>query len=163
MQSGDAGNYSVVVNNSLGSATSANAVLSVNNPPAVTTQLVINDSFNGSSTTTGFALSNGVNLGISPPTTRLIGTAVTNLRYLQTVTTKPGSVYAITNNALRIQTNSNIGRFTLSADGVNPFDFSSALGSASASPAHPIVYDIRISMRNDFHNGGPVLLWNIHR
>ena len=149
VQSVDAGNYSVVVSNAVGKVTSANAVLFVNEPPAVTTQLIINDTFNGTSTTNSFDLGNGINWGINPPTTRLIGIASTNLRYLQTVTNKPASVYGIINNTLRIQTNSNIGRFTLSADGVTPFDFSSALGSTNASPAHPIVYDIRISMRND--------------
>jgi beta-lactamase superfamily II metal-dependent hydrolase len=38
VQSGDAGNYSVVVNNAAGSATSANAALTVNVPPSITTQ-----------------------------------------------------------------------------------------------------------------------------
>ena len=38
VQSGDTGSYSVVVNNSSGSATSANAVLGLNAPPAITTQ-----------------------------------------------------------------------------------------------------------------------------
>src|SRR5690606_27748273 len=40
VQSGDAGNYSVVVSNAAGSATSANAALTVNVPPSITTQPV---------------------------------------------------------------------------------------------------------------------------
>jgi autotransporter-associated beta strand protein len=149
VQSTNAGNYSVVVGNSVGNVTSANAVLFVNAPPELTTQLVLNDNFNVTSGTTGFALGNGINFGINPPTTRLIGIASTNLRYMQTYTNKPASVYSIDNNALRIRTNSNVGRFTLSANGVTPFDFSAALGVSNASPARPIVYEIRLNMRND--------------
>src|SRR5690606_19286311 len=115
-----------------GSATSANAALFVSAPPAVTTQLILDDPFEGTSGTTGFDLGNGINLDINPPTTRLIGIATTNLRYIQTVTTKPASVYGIDNNALRIQPHSAIGRFTLSANGTTPFDFSTALGSPNA-------------------------------
>lgn len=149
VQSTNAGNYSVVISNSVGSVTSANAALFINAPPELTTQLVLNDNFNVTTATTGFNLGNGINFGINPPTTRLIGIASTNLRYLQTVTNKPASVYSIDNNALRIRTNSNIGRFTLSADGATPFDFSTALGCSNASPARPIVYEIRLNMRND--------------
>jgi autotransporter-associated beta strand protein len=111
--------------------------------------VIINDSYTVTTSGTGFALNHGVNTGINPPTTRLTGTAATNLRYIQTVTNKPASVYDINSNRIRIQTNSSIGRFTLSADGTTPFDFSSSLGTAAASPSTPAVYDVTISMRND--------------
>jgi len=51
VQSGDAGNYSVVVGNVAGSATSANAVLSVNVPPSITTQPASQTANPGSSVT----------------------------------------------------------------------------------------------------------------
>lgn len=51
VQSGDAGNYSVVVSNVAGSATSANAALTVNVPPSITTQPVTQTVAQGSSAT----------------------------------------------------------------------------------------------------------------
>ena len=47
---------------------------------------IVSDNYNVTTTTTGFALDNGVNSGINPPTTRLTGTAAANLRYIQTAT-----------------------------------------------------------------------------
>ncbi len=111
---------------------------------------IISDNYNVSTTTTGFALNNGVNYGINPPTTRLTGTAAVNLRYLYTT---PGqrstSKYGINNNRLRSLDATGIGRLTLSADGAMPFDFAAALGTAEATPVNPVVYDITIAMRND--------------
>jgi hypothetical protein len=50
---------------------------------------------------------------------------------------------------MRINSGSQSGRVTLSADGVNPFDFGTALGIGTASAAQPVEYDVRISMDNN--------------
>ncbi len=111
---------------------------------------IISDNYNVETTTTGFALDNGVNFGINPPTTRLTGTAAANLRYLYTTSgQRSTSKYGISNNRLRSLDATGIGRFTLSADGTNPFSFATALGSGLATPTNPVVYDIKIAMRND--------------
>lgn len=109
---------------------------------------IVSDNYNVSTATTGFGLDNGVNYGINPPTTRLGGTAAANLRYIQTGTERSTNRFGINNNQLRVRTENTIGRFTLSANGVNPFNFASALGTAGASPANPAIYEITITMRN---------------
>ncbi|MDB6029359.1 MAG: autotransporter-associated beta strand repeat protein [Verrucomicrobiales bacterium] len=110
---------------------------------------IVSDNYTVTTSGTGFGLNAGVNTGINPPTTRLTGTAAANLRYLQTVTTRPAATYDINNNRVRITGDNSIGRFTLSANGSTPFDFGPALGTSDATPANPISYDVKISMRND--------------
>ncbi len=111
---------------------------------------IISDDCTTANTNSGFALGEGVNSGINPPdNTRLTGTAVANLRYYQTVTSRDPSHYAINSNRIRVTTQTQIGRFTLSANGSTPFDFSPALGALYATPANPATYDIAIGMRND--------------
>jgi hypothetical protein len=115
-------------------------------------QAIIADNYNVTGSGTGFALNTGINSGINPPTTRLTGTAAANLRYLQTFTSKSASQFDINSNRLRVTkdpSSSVSGRFTLSANGSTPFDFASALGTLSATPANPVVYDVKIGMRND--------------
>jgi hypothetical protein len=111
-------------------------------------QVVIADNFNVTASGTGFSLNSGVNSGINPPTTRLTGTAAANLRYIQT-TTRTNTSFGISNNKLRVTTDATPGRFVLSADGVTPFNFAPALGTASATPQNPVVYDLSISMANN--------------
>ncbi|HOX57735.1 MAG TPA: autotransporter-associated beta strand repeat-containing protein [Candidatus Paceibacterota bacterium] len=117
------------------------------------TNIIISDTYDVSSSTTGFALNNGVNFGIDPPTTRMTGPAAADLRYIQTATDKPASQYNIPSTKLiRILADTGsgkIGRFTLSANGTTPFNFASALGLAGASPTNRAEYDIKISMQNN--------------
>ena len=110
-------------------------------------QVIIADNFNVAGSGTGFSLNQGVNSSINPPTTRLTGTAAANLRYIPTYT-KTNSAFAITSNKLKVTSVTNPGRFVLSANGTSPFDFSSALGSTSATALKPVVYDMSISMAN---------------
>ena len=107
--------------------------------------LIVSDTYSVTGSGTGFGLNAGINTGINPPTTRLTGSAAANLRYFQTVTDKPTSVYDINSNRLRVATNSGIGRFTLSGNGTTPFDFSPALGTAIAAPGNPVVYDEKLA------------------
>jgi autotransporter-associated beta strand protein len=111
--------------------------------------VIVSDNYTATTSGTGFALNAGVNTGINPPTTRMTGTAAGGLRYLQTVTTRPAASYDINNNRVRVTADVTIGRYTLSANGSSPFDFGPALGTAYATPANPISYDVKISMRND--------------
>src|SRR6188472_2854433 len=111
--------------------------------------VIVSDNYTAVNSGSGFALGSGVNTGINPPTTRLTGTAAANLRYLQTVTTRPAATYDINNNRVRITGDNSIGRFTLSANGTTPFDFGPTLGTSDATPANPISYDVKISLRND--------------
>jgi hypothetical protein len=111
-------------------------------------QTVIADNYNVAGSGTGFALNTGVNSGINPPATRLTGTAASNLRYI-TTTTKAASAFSIASNKLRVTPAANPGRFILSADGATPFNFASALGTAAATAASPVVYDLTISMANN--------------
>ncbi len=111
--------------------------------------VIISDTYNVTTSGTGFGLNAGVNTGINPPATRLTGTTAANLRYLQTVTTRPAASYDINNNRVRITADNSIGRFTFSSNGSTPFDFGSALGTAYATADNPISYDVKISMRND--------------
>ena len=109
---------------------------------------IIGDNFNVTGSGSGFALGSGANSGINPPTTRLTGAAASGLRYMNTGT-KATTAYTITSNKLRVTPAATPGRFVLSADGTTPFNFASALGTASATPTTPVVYDISISMDND--------------
>ena len=112
-------------------------------------QVIIADNFNVTASGTGFALGSGANAGINPPTTRLTGSAAANLRYINRAA-KPDAAYLIASNVrLRVNNDTGNGRTTLSADGINPFDFSSALGIAAATPANPVEYDITLSMDNN--------------
>lgn len=114
--------------------------------------LVIADNYNANSgTTRGFVLGEGINFNINPPTTRLTGTAAGGLSYLYTQETtdkKAATAYRITSNKAQVNGASYSGRFSLTADGSTPFDFSSVLGSTTATPANPVVYDVKISMAN---------------
>ncbi|HVV00350.1 MAG TPA: Ig-like domain-containing protein [Verrucomicrobiae bacterium] len=112
-------------------------------------QVIVGDNYNVSGNGTGFDLNTGVNSGINPPVTRLTGTAATNLRYMLTALTKSNTAFSISGNKLRVTSAANPGRFSLSADGVTPFDFAPVLGTAAASPASPVVYDLAISMANN--------------
>ena len=129
-------------------ASSLLAVVALNSASGGVT--IISDDYNVTTTTTGWTLNQGVNYGINPPTTRLTGTAAANLRYIDTIEGgRASSLYGISNERLRVEPGGGIGRFTLSVDGTNAFSFASALGTGSATPANPVVYDIKIAMRND--------------
>lgn len=110
-------------------------------------QVIVADSYNVTGSGTGFALNAGVNSGINPPTTRLTGTAATNLRYI-TTTTRAASSFDITSNKLRVTAAASAGRFVLSANGITSFDFAPALGTSAATPGNPVVYDLMIRMAN---------------
>lgn len=109
---------------------------------------IVSDTYNVTGSGSGFALGSGVNSGINPPTTRLTGAAASSLRYINTGT-KATSAYTITNNRLQVDAAPNPGRFVLSADGVNSFNFAAALGATTASAANPVVYDLAITMNNN--------------
>jgi autotransporter-associated beta strand protein len=109
--------------------------------------VVVSDNFNVTGSGTGFALNTGVNRGINPPTTRLTGSTTANLRYISTGT-KAGSAYTITSSKAQVAVAANPGRFVLSTDGTTSYDYSSALGTAAATPSNPVVYDLSISMKN---------------
>ena len=113
-------------------------------------QSIIADNYNVANVDPhGFALGTGVNSGINPPTTRLTGTAADGLRYINRAN-KVDTAYYIGGNArLRVNSGSQSGRITLSADGTNPFDFASSLGIPWATPANPVQYDITLSMDNN--------------
>lgn len=110
--------------------------------------LLVSDNYNVTGDGTGFALDTGVNSGINPPTTRLTGSIAADMRYIQTFTGKAATAYSITDNKQHTELSANAGRFTLSADGTTAYDFSSVLGIAAATAAHPVVYEITISMAN---------------
>lgn len=111
-------------------------------------QVVVADNFNVTGLGSGFGLNAGINSGINPPTTRLTGSAAANLRYIPT-TTRASTTFSIASNKLRVTSDATAGRFVLSADGVTPFNFASTLGTASATPQNPVVYDLSISMKNN--------------
>ena len=111
-------------------------------------QIIVADNYNVATSGTGFTLNTGVNYGINPPTTRLTGTAASNLRYILTTTTKTNTAFSIASSKLRVIPAANPGRFSLSANGTTAFDFASALGSTTATPQNPVVYDLAISMAN---------------
>src|SRR5688572_12823667 len=103
---------------------SLSGVLACNVSRGVT--IILSDTYNVTSTNSGFALNTGINAGINPPTTRLGGTAKANLRYIDTGT-KATNAYTIAGNKLQVAVAATPGRFVLSADGVTPFDFGPAL------------------------------------
>lgn len=122
-------------------------VLVCNNSRGVTT--IISDTYNVAGSGSGFALNAGINTGINPPTTRLTGTAKANLRYIPTDASKSSTAYTITGNELQVAATANRGRFVLSADGVNSFDFGPALGISAASATNPVIYDVSIRINNN--------------
>lgn len=112
-------------------------------------QTIIADNYNVANVGSGFLLGEGVNSGINPPTTRLTGTAVDDLRYISRTAKDPTGFYIGGNARLRVNSGAQSGRITLSADGTTPFDFASALGIGAATPANPAIYDITLSMDNN--------------
>ncbi len=115
---------------------------------AVEAQVVFSDTFNFATNGTGFALGEGVNAGINPPTTRLTGTDVADLRYIN-VGGKPATSFLLQANRMRVTAGSQSGRATISADGTTAFDFGGPLGIGAASLSSPVIYDIRVSMDNN--------------
>lgn len=114
-------------------------------------QIIVADDCEVTGSGTGFALDTGVNSGINPPVaTRLTGSAAADLRYLQTATGKATTAFSITGGKIAVQRGPNSGRFTLSADGTSAFDLASVLGTPWATPANPVVYDITMSMANNY-------------
>jgi hypothetical protein len=110
-------------------------------------QLIVSDTFNVFGSGTGFALNAGVNTGINPPPTRLSGIGAPNLRYMPT-STKAETAFSIAANKLRVASAANPGRFVLSANGTSSFDFAGVLGSSTATPHAPTVYELKIRMAN---------------
>src|SRR5436190_17038167 len=115
---------------------------------AASGQVVVADTYNVAGSGTGFGLNAGVNSGINPPTTRLTGTAATNLRYFSTGT-KTNSYFSIAGQKLQVLPANNPGRFVLSADGTTPFNLAGALGTGTATPQNPVVYDLSIRIANN--------------
>jgi hypothetical protein len=111
-------------------------------------EVIVGDNYNVAANGTGFALNTGVNAGINPPTTRLTGTAAAGLRYFATGT-KTNTVFAINSNKLRVTAATNPGRFVLSANGTSSYDFADDLGTTTASPNNPVVYETTISVMNN--------------
>ncbi|HWI59332.1 MAG TPA: hypothetical protein VNZ22_19045, partial [Bacillota bacterium] len=109
--------------------------------------LIIGDNYNVATTTTGFALDQGVNAGINPPTTRLTGTAAAGLRYYKYSGTKADSKHTITGNRLSISKATYFSILGLTA-GSGAYDFSTALRAPAASPGLPSVYEISFSLAN---------------
>lgn len=128
--------------------TIAFAAVSVLLVQAAQAQLVVGDNYNVATAGTGFALGQGVNAGIDSQVTRLTGSAAPNLRYFQTATGKAADNYSISDGRVTIPRSSGSGRYTLSADGTTAYNFGSDLSSGIASAAHPVVYDITMSMAN---------------
>jgi autotransporter-associated beta strand protein len=114
--------------------------------------VIVSDNYNVTGSGSGFALNTGVNRGINPPTTRLTGSTTANLRYIPTAI-KPNSAFTITSSKVQIDVATDPGRFVLSADGSNSYDYSTALGTAAATPATPVVYDLSISIKNNSSAG----------
>ncbi|MDR2849989.1 MAG: hypothetical protein LBW77_05550 [Verrucomicrobiota bacterium] len=124
--------------------------------PAAAAQSVtlVADNYNVTENGRGFALGEGINTGINPPASnRLTGTVAAPLRYIYTQphdgTDRDSMKYGIGNNRLRVIDGGKSGRFALSADGYTPFNFAPSLGSPDATPANPVVYDVKITIRND--------------
>jgi hypothetical protein len=113
--------------------------------------LVLADNYDVAGNGDGFALGAGLNSGINPPATRLTGSltgSATDLRYLATNAAKVSTAYTITNGRFQVAAAQNSGRVTLSNDGVVPFDFGSALGATTATPANPVIYELSTRMAN---------------
>jgi len=116
-------------------------------------QTVISDNYNvGTPGTTGFGEDSGVNAGIA---TRLTGNlAGAGLRYIYTQpltgSYKDMASYSINSGRLRVGASDFSGRFTLSADGTTPYDFANALGTGAASPSAPVIYDVNVTMTDNY-------------
>lgn len=116
-------------------------------------QVIISDTYDvtgNNSASTGFGVNSGVNTEIA---TRLTGTAATGLSYIN-MNTKADDQYSIVDNKLRGNGGAGVGAFTLSADGISGFNFSSALGATTATPADPVQYTVALGMANNLL-GGP--------
>lgn len=112
--------------------------------------VLVSDNFTAANVNSGFALGEGANSAIFPPfSNRITGTVASDLRYLKTGGARSDSLYTIGANRLRVGTQTTVGRFSISGNGVNPFNFASALGTAGATPADPAIYEVKISMRNE--------------
>src|SRR4051812_19991861 len=83
---------------------------------------IVGDKYDVTGSGSGFALNTGINSGINPPTTRLTGSSASGLRYTNTGT-KTNTAFTITGNKLQVDSAGNPGRFVLSANGTNSFDF----------------------------------------
>jgi formylglycine-generating enzyme required for sulfatase activity len=118
-------------------------------------QLVLSDSCNvsgGDSSSTGFGVNVGANYQIS---SRLSGTASNGLSYLETTTganSKAASSYSIKTNRIYVAVAANPGRFTFTANGTSPKDLGVVLGSDSATPADPVIYELAVKMSNQSGN-----------
>ena len=111
-------------------------------------QIVVSDSCNvsgGNSVSTGFGTNAGVNYQL---TTRLSGSVSNGLSYLQTATTKAASSYSIKSNKINVAVAANPGRFTFTSNGSTPFDLGSAVGTATATPTEPVIYDVSVKVSN---------------
>lgn len=111
-------------------------------------QLVLSDNCSvtgGDSSGTGFGVDAGVNYQIA---SRLSGFAANGLSYLQTATGKAASSYSITSNKIAVAVAANPGRFTFTADRSTPNDFSMVLGTDSATPTGPAVYEVGVKISN---------------
>ena len=114
-------------------------------------QLILGDNYDVVGNGDGFALGSGLNSGINPPATRLTGSltgTATDLRYIATNATKVSTAYTITNGKFQVAAAPQSGRVTLSNDGFTPFDFASALGASTATPANPVTYELSTRMAN---------------
>jgi hypothetical protein len=111
--------------------------------------VIVSDDFTAVNVNSGFLPGEGLNSGIDPANsiTRLTGTAAANLRYLKRGA-KNDSAYTIASNKANMTQGAQSGRFTISEDGANPFDFGPALGVAGATPENPLIYDVGIAMNN---------------
>lgn len=103
------------------------------------------DVTSGNSSGTGFGANAGVNYQI---TSRLSGTKSNGVSYVQTATTKAPSSYSITGNKIYVATATGAGRFTFTANGSTPLDFGAALGSTTANPASPVIYELSAKVSN---------------
>lgn len=111
---------------------------------------LVSDNCTAANVNSGFALGEGVNSAIYPPhSNRITGTVGSNLRYIKTGGARADTLYTIGGNRIRVGTQTTVGRFSISGNGVTPFNFASALGTAGATPADPAIYEVRVSMRND--------------
>ncbi|HOX57737.1 MAG TPA: PEP-CTERM sorting domain-containing protein [Candidatus Paceibacterota bacterium] len=111
--------------------------------------LLISDNYDVTDSATGFGANSGVNKQIA---TRMTGSAATGLSYIQTATDKSAAAFSITGGKIAVKRSPNSGRFTLSADGTTAFNLASVLGTASATPAAPVIYEITMSMANTYQN-----------
>ncbi len=118
-------------------------------PPPDNRKVILSDSYDVTGTGSGFALGSGLNSGINPPVTRLIGSAATNLFYLKAFGTKPDTSHYITNNTKLAVALSSVGSSTLTfSSGSGAYDFAPDLAIPSATPLQPLVYDLSVNLAN---------------